>query len=69
MSRERTSVMSQRLDFVRCFQHPQNMTDACEWAGISRPADQKCWNSYQEDGLDGLKDQSRCPERSPNGTP
>lgn len=66
---ERKSVMSQRLDFVRYYEHCKNMTEACEWAGISRPTGYKWWNRYQEDGLDGLKDQSRRPKSSPNKTP
>jgi len=61
--------MSQRLEFVRHYEQNGNMAEACRQAGISRPTGYKWWKRYQEEGMDGLKDQSRRPDSQPNKTP
>jgi transposase len=45
-----------------------NVAMTCRYYGISRPNFYKWLRRYEEQGVDGLRDQSRRPLKSPNAT-
>jgi transposase len=55
-----------RLKWVRLFEEYGDAGKVCLKCGISRPTLRKWAKRYSEYGIDGLKDQSRKPQRSPN---
>ena|SRR5690606_16305506 len=55
-----------RLKLVRLFQEYCDAGKVCLKCGISRPTLRKWLKRYGEYEIDGLKDQSRKPQRSPN---
>ncbi len=55
-----------RLKWVRLFEEYVDAGKVCLKCGISRPTLRKWAKRYSEYGIDGLKDQSRKPQRSPN---
>lgn len=67
--KEYKSVVDKRLEFVRmCEDGRYTMTELCERFGVSRNNGYKWLRRYQEQGLDGLRDQRRealnCPHRT-----
>jgi transposase InsO family protein len=63
------SAMEQRLEFVREFESELfTMTELAAQYGISRKTGYKWLERYAGEGVDGLRDQSRRPHRSPQAT-
>jgi transposase InsO family protein len=61
--------MSQRTEFCMLASKPgSNMSDLCQRFNITRRTGYKWVQRYQEEGLPGLRDKSRRPERFPNRT-
>lgn len=56
----------QRLKWVQLYEKTSDAGLVCRRCGISRPTLRKWFRRYQENGLEGLKDQSRRPHTSPN---
>ena len=54
-----------RLIWVRMYERTGNAGLTCRRCGISRPTLRKWWRRYLAQGLDGLRDLSRRPRRSP----
>lgn len=64
-----TSPMEQRLEFVREYETGLfTMTELAGQYGISRKTGYKWLERYQGAGVDGLRDYSRRPHRSPQAT-
>src|SRR6266496_6416577 len=63
------SVMDERLKFVARRLAGEPMTDLCREFGISRKTGYKIFDRYQECGVQGLTDRSRCPYRYANQLP
>src|SRR2546425_11678092 len=61
--------MSERMKFVVRLEGGERMTDLCHEFGISRKTGHKLWNRYQQQGAEGLRDQSRAPLLVPHRTP
>ena len=55
-----------RQCWVELYKETKNAGFVCRRCGISRPTLRKWYRRYQEQGIDGLKEQSRKPHRSPN---
>ena len=55
-----------RLNWVQLYEEMDNAGYVCRRCGISRPTLRKWVNRYKENGLSGLKDQSKKPKTSPN---
>lgn len=65
-----TEPMNQRTRFVLAYDDGlYTMTELCERFGVSRKTGYKWLHRYHEQGLDGLKDQSRAPQHCPHRTP
>ncbi len=65
-----TDPMNQRTRFVLAYEDGlYSMTELCERFGVSRKTGYKWLHRYLEQGLDGLKDQSRAPHHCPHQTP
>ena len=61
------NVMNQRTEFVlKTLQNAVPFDQLCREYGISRKTGYKWKNRFFERGLDGLQDQSRKPDKSPN---
>jgi transposase InsO family protein len=60
--------VDERMYFVTRLARGERMTDLCQEFGISRKTGYKFWERYQAQGLDGLRDASRAPKRSPRKT-
>jgi len=54
-----------RLKWIFYYQKFGNAGKACLKCGISRPTLRKWFRRYQQDGIEGLKDKSRCPLNFP----
>src|SRR4051794_35530798 len=54
--------------FVPRLARGERMTDLCQEFGISRKTGYKFWERYQAQGMEGLRDASRAPKRSPRKT-
>jgi len=67
---EITNTMDLKIQLIVNWQSKQfNITDLSQKYGISRPTVYKWLHRYQQDGIDGLKEQSRAPCRCPHQTP
>jgi transposase InsO family protein len=63
------SVVDQREEFVRLAVQPDaNLSELCRRFGISRPKGIKWKNRFLSEGVEGLRDRSRRPHRSPART-
>ena len=63
------SIMSQRIEFCMLASNPgSNMSDLCHRFNITRRTGYKWLQRYHAEGLLGLKDKSRRPNRFPNKT-
>jgi transposase InsO family protein len=64
------TVMEQRLEFtMQATKSAISFSLLCHRYGISRVTGYKWLNRYQQQGLEGLLNQSRKPKRSPNRSP
>src|SRR5512145_623384 len=64
-----TSPVEQRLEFVREYKTGLfTMTELAAQYGISRKTGYKWLERYDADGVDGLRDQCRRPDHSPQAT-
>jgi len=63
------NAVTERVDFVSRLARGERMTDLCREFDISRKTGYKIWNRFRGEGAEGLFDQSRRPERSPQKTP
>lgn len=62
--------MDQRQEFTMLASHPgANISLLCSRFNISRRTGYKWLSRYNESGIEGLKDQSRCPKNAPMQTP
>jgi transposase InsO family protein len=61
--------VDERLRFVARVEEGERITDLCREFGISRKTGHKILKRYREDGLVGLVDQRRAPQRIPHRTP
>ena len=62
--------MELKAEFVQMAdQSNTNMSELCRRFGISRPTGYKWLRRYRNEGLDGLHERSRRPNKSPNKTP
>jgi len=69
MTWQETDPVNERVKFVTAAQSGRHaMTELCVKFGISRKTGYKILRRYKEDGVDGLRDQSRAPRRHPNQT-
>ena len=55
-----------RLGWVQLYEETKDAGYVCRRCGVSRPTLRKWLKRYKEDGLNGLKSQSRRPTHSPN---
>jgi transposase InsO family protein len=55
-----------RLGWVQLYEETNDAGYVCRRSGISRPTLRKWLKRYQEEGLTGLKNQSKRPKHSPN---
>ncbi len=62
-------TMDERARFVHRLKGGETMAALCREFGISRKTGYKVRDRYLEEGLAGLMDRSRRPQRSPNRTP
>ena len=62
-------TMDERARFVHRLKGGETMAALCREFGISRKTGYKVRDRYLEEGLAGLIDRSRRPQRSPNRTP
>ncbi len=60
------SNIKARLIWVKLYEQTGNAGLVCRRCGISRPTLRKWHRRYSEQGIDGLQDQSRKPNHSPN---
>jgi len=64
-----TNTMDQKIQLIADWQSLRfNITDLSKKYGVSRPIIYKWLYRYEELGIDGLKEQSRAPNYSPNQT-
>jgi transposase InsO family protein len=64
------TTMELKAEFVQMADQPDaNMSKLCRRFDISRPTGYKWLRRYQQNGLEGLCERSRCPKTSPNKTP
>lgn len=61
-------LMDERTRFIGRMLEGERMADVCREFGISRKTGYKHYGRYLKEGLVGLMDQSRAPERHPNQT-
>lgn len=65
-----TEPVIERMEFVmRIESGLYTMAEACRRSGVSRKTGYKIWNRYLSGGVDGLRDRSTRPHRSPTRTP
>jgi len=57
--------VKKRLQWIELYEEKQDAGLVCRRVGISRPTLRKCYKRYQENGLGGLKSQSKKPHNSP----
>lgn len=60
--------MSLKTEFVERVQQGEKIAPLCREYGISRTTGHKWWRRYQEQGHDGLEEQSRRPKSAPLAT-
>lgn len=64
-----TTVMNQKIEFVCEWRTSKyTITELCKEFGISRPTGYKIIDRYEKFGYEGLKEQSRTPQKHPNAT-
>jgi transposase InsO family protein len=64
-----SDTVNERLKFVAHYQSGQlTMVELCERCGVSRKTGYKILERYKREGVDGLRDHSRAPDRHPNQT-
>lgn len=69
MSWREKDLMNLRKDFIKTVINGDvSFQEACRRFNISTKTGYKWWNRYNQQGADGLKNQSRCPHISPNKT-
>lgn len=69
MPGSQTEPMSERVRFVTLQQEGlYSMSELCQRFNISRQTGYKWLTRYKEDGLEGLKEQSRAPHTGPHHT-
>lgn len=69
MSWKEVTVMSQRQEFINfVLQEGSNFSELCRRFNISRKTGYRVYNRYKQGGMQGLRDRSRRPRRSPNRT-
>jgi putative transposase len=67
MGWKETCAMEERFKFVQeCKTEDWSMAELCRRYGVSRKTGYKWLERYQLEGLEGLQDQSRAPDRHPN---
>jgi len=65
-----TSPMDQKRLFIQDYVHGSfSMSELCVRYGVSRKTGYKWIGRFEQDGLDGLRNRSRRPHRSPSLTP
>src|SRR5512142_2664577 len=65
-----TEPMLEKTKFVLAVEAGEApFAEICLAFGISRETGYRWWRRYEEDGLEGLKERSRKPRRSPHATP
>lgn len=57
--------VKKRLQWIELYEERQDAGLVCRRVGISRPTLRKWYKRYQENGLEGLKSQSKKPHNSP----
>ena len=62
-------IVTERMAFVSRLERGERMSDLCRGFGISRKTGYKILDRFRRGGAEGLFDQSRRPERSPQRTP
>ncbi len=67
MGWKETCVLEERFKFVQEYKADDwRFAELCRRYGVSRKTGYKWLERYQSDGLEGLRDQSRAPNRHPN---
>ena len=59
-------MIQMRLKWIKLYENTYDAGFVCRRCGISRPTLRKWYRRYEELGIDGLKDQSKRPDNSPN---
>lgn len=64
-----TTTMEQKVEFI-CEWRTQkySITELCKVFNISRPTAYKLISRFEKDGLEGLKEHSKAPQKHPNST-
>ena len=63
------SVMDERTKFIGRLLSGEKMAPLCKEFGISRVTGHKIWDRYKRDGIKGIYNRSRAPNKHPNQTP
>lgn len=58
--------IQQRLTWIKLYEQTNDFGLVCHRCSISRPTHRKWWKRYQENGVEGLNNQSKRPHHSPN---
>jgi putative transposase len=67
MGWKETCIMEERFKFIQeCQSGDESLAELCRRYGVSRKTGYKWLERYREDGLDGLRDQSRAADCHPN---
>jgi transposase InsO family protein len=64
-----SSVVQERIKFVLRRDAGESMTELCREYGISRKTGYKIFDRFKKVGIEGLQDELRRPDSSPNQTP
>ena len=64
-----TTTMEQKVEFI-CEWRTQkySITELCKVFNISRPTAYKLIYRFEKDGIEGLKEHSKAPQKHPNST-
>ncbi len=69
MSWKETCAVEQRLEFIkRAGEEEESIAELCREFGVSRKTGYTWLHRYEQEGLEGLRDQSRAPLRQANAT-
>lgn len=63
------SVMDERMKFIGRLLSGEKLAPLCKEFGISRVTGHKIWKRYQQNGIKGIYNRSRAPNKHPNQTP
>jgi transposase-like protein len=67
MGWKETRAMEERFKFIQEYKtEERSVAELCRRFGISRKKGYKWLERYELKGVDGLRDQSRAPDRHPN---